>query len=79
MASSQFPMFRPVPIALIAAGSIFATLVTTDFLAGAQGDINQVPLGLPPLPVFVSSPASVKLGEKLFFDRRLSINETMAW
>lgn len=57
---------------------MFAALVTTDLLTRAEVDIDKVPLGLPPLPVFIGSLASVKLGEKLFFDRRLSINETMA-
>lgn len=35
------------------------------------------PLGLPPLPVSLS-PAEVDLGRELFFDRRLSINETLS-
>ncbi|MEM7192589.1 MAG: cytochrome c peroxidase [Pseudomonadota bacterium] len=37
-----------------------------------------VPLGLPPLPVPPSDPAVVELGKKLFFDRRLSANNTMS-
>ena len=78
MAPSKFLTFRPVILAVLTAGATFAALVTTDFLTRAQVDIDQVPLGLPPLPVFLGSSASVKLGEKLFFDRRLSINETMA-
>jgi cytochrome c peroxidase len=39
------------------------------------------PLGLPPLPVPSDNPlsvAKVELGEKLFFDRRLSFNNTMS-
>ncbi len=35
------------------------------------------PLGLPPLP-FVLNPAEIDLGRALFFDRRLSINETLS-
>ena len=37
-----------------------------------------VPLGLPPLPVAPADSATVALGKKLFFDRRLSFNGTMA-
>ena len=39
------------------------------------------PLGLPPVPVPVDNPptrAKVELGRKLFFDRRLSINDTLS-
>jgi cytochrome c peroxidase len=78
MASSKFLTFRPATLALLTTGATFAALLTTDFLTRARIDIEQVPLGLPPLPVLLGSPASVKLGQKLFFDRRLSINETMA-
>jgi len=37
-----------------------------------------VPLGLPPLPVQLAEPSVAALGEKLFFERRLSINDTMS-
>ena len=37
-----------------------------------------VPLGLPPLPTAPPDGAIVALGKKLFFDRRLSFNDTMA-
>ena len=37
-----------------------------------------VPLGLPPLPTAPADGAIVALGKKLFFDRRLSFNDTMA-
>ena len=39
------------------------------------------PLGLPPVPVPTANPltrAKIDLGRKLFFDRRLSINDTLA-
>ena len=39
------------------------------------------PLGLPPVPVPADNPltrAKIKLGRKLFFDRRLSINDTLS-
>ena len=39
------------------------------------------PLGLPPVPVPVDNPltrAKIELGRKLFFDRRLSINDTLS-
>jgi Cytochrome c peroxidase len=37
-----------------------------------------VPLGLPPLPTAPADGAIVALGKKLFFDRGLSFNDTMA-
>ena len=36
------------------------------------------PLGLPPLPVPTADPSVAALGKKLFFERRLSINDTMS-
>ena len=42
---------------------------------------QEPPLGLPPVPVPADNPptpAKVELGRKLFFDRRLSINDTLA-
>ena len=36
------------------------------------------PLGLPPLPTAPADAAAIALGKKLFFDRRLSFNDTMA-
>ena len=43
--------------------------------------IQSPPLGLPPIPVPKDNPITrkkVQLGRKLFFDRRLSLNETMS-
>ncbi|MEJ2168702.1 MAG: cytochrome c peroxidase [Desulfobacterales bacterium] len=52
---------------------------------GEAADLLQVlkstPLGLPPVPVPRDNPvtdAKVQLGRKLFFDRRLSLNDTMS-
>ena len=52
---------------------------------GKTADLMRVlqspPLGLPPVPVPKDNPVTrekVKLGRKLFFDRRLSLNETMS-
>ena len=42
---------------------------------------QEPPLGLPPVPVPADNPltpAKIELGRKLFFDRRLSINDTLA-
>jgi cytochrome c peroxidase len=50
-------------------------------LAGWTAAFAAPPLGLPPLPVPRDNPpsaAKVALGEKLFFDRRLSFNGTMS-
>lgn len=41
------------------------------------GDVSPL-LGLPPLPATGDTPAMATLGEKLFFDRRLSVNGTMS-
>ncbi|ORU90871.1 MAG: hypothetical protein A6F71_07945 [Cycloclasticus sp. symbiont of Poecilosclerida sp. M] len=43
--------------------------------------IKQPPLGLPPTPVPSNNPVTVEkvsLGRKLFFDRRLSLNNTFS-
>jgi cytochrome c peroxidase len=52
---------------------------------GVPADLMRVlqsaPLGLPPVPVPKDNPVTqkkVELGRKLFFDRRLSLNETMS-
>lgn len=49
----------------------------TDLMA----NIVKPPLGLPPVPVPADNPptrAKIQLGRKLFFDRRLSLNDTMS-
>ncbi len=52
---------------------------------GKRADLMQVlkapPLGLPPVPVSADNPVTgekVELGRKLFFDRRLSLNNTIS-
>ncbi len=43
--------------------------------------VNNPPLGLPPVPIPTHNPptrAKIELGRKLFFDRRLSINNTVS-
>jgi cytochrome c peroxidase len=52
---------------------------------GKQADLMQVlsepPLGLPPVPVPVDNPVTaekVQLGRKLFYDRRMSLNNTFS-
>lgn len=52
-------------------------LKTTDALK----TVKHPPLGLPPIPIPNNNPISlqkVSLGKKLFFDRRLSLNNTMS-
>lgn len=63
---------------LIALG--LATAASLVHGAAAAGSVRQdaAPLGLPPLPVPRANKALIALGEKLFFDRRLSFNETMS-
>ena len=51
--------------------------VTMDLIRLAE----RPPLGLPPVPVPADNPltrAKIELGRKLFFDRRLSINDTLS-
>ncbi len=46
-----------------------------------MAQIEQPPLGLPPVPVPADNPATaekIALGRKLFFDRRLSLNNTFS-
>lgn len=49
--------------------------------ADLLGAVRNPPLGLPPVPIPTNNPISatkIKLGRKLFFDRRLSLNNTMS-
>jgi cytochrome c peroxidase len=73
-------MFKPAPLAVATAGVAFIALTAIDLLSTPLhgGSERSVPLGLPPLPASVKDTEIVALGKKLFFDRRLSINETMA-
>ncbi len=56
---------------------LLCVLVPSGSVAAAE---SAVTLGLPPLPAAQASPpaAQVALGEKLFFDRRLSVNGTLS-
>jgi len=51
-------------------------------LVGVSGEFPALvaapPLGLPPLPAALPTPAGIKLGRRLFFDRRLSFNGTIS-
>lgn len=49
--------------------------------ADLMGNIVAPPLGLPPVPIPDSNPitpAKIQLGRKLFYDRRLSLNQTQS-
>ena len=59
--------------------------VSLDRRQGQRADLMQVlskpPLGLPPVPVPADNPVTqlkVELGRKLFYDRRLSLNNTIS-
>lgn len=59
--------------------------VSLDRRQGKRADLMQVlskpPLGLPPVPVPADNPVTqlkVELGRKLFYDRRLSLNNTIS-
>ncbi|PVV17227.1 MAG: methylamine utilization protein MauG [gamma proteobacterium symbiont of Ctena orbiculata] len=50
-------------------------------MADLLGIANNPPLGLPPVPVPISNPLTsekIALGRKLFYDRRLSLNDTFS-
>ncbi|WP_316368455.1 cytochrome c peroxidase [Candidatus Thiodiazotropha sp. CDECU1] len=50
-------------------------------VADLLGIANNPPLGLPPVPVPISNPLTsekIALGRKLFYDRRLSLNDTFS-
>ena len=66
-----------IAVALAAASSAIAANI--DELALAR--LRAPPLGLPPVPVPAANPPTadkIALGRKLFFDRRLSENNTMS-
>lgn len=73
---------RAMLIAFATAGIISVGTLATLEDAAAQGDYTKLvaPLGLPPVPARYSSvsTAKVELGRKLFFDRRLSFNNTLS-
>jgi cytochrome c peroxidase len=66
-----------------------AALLAAAFVSFAEGPAlvplavsapseDAAPLGLPPLPAKLADPRIVALGKKLFFERRLSFNDTMS-
>ncbi len=66
-------------------GEYHTQSVSLDSRHGTQADLMQVlsapPLGLPPVPVPANNPVTaekVALGRKLFYDRRLSLNNTFS-
>ena len=67
-------------IAGLAAAVAFVSLAISEplFIEVRAESERAVPLGLPPLPVQFAEPSVAALGEKLFFERRLSINDTMS-
>lgn len=67
-------------IAIIA--TVAGQLVTSNLLAAEEPNaaVVKAPLGLPPLPDYLanSSPGKIELGRRLFFERRLSFNNTLS-
>jgi len=64
---------------LCAAAMLLASVVSVD--ERARQRVQGVHLGLPPAPIPADNPVTVEkvaLGRKLFFDRRLSFNNTMS-
>lgn len=71
---------NPASVAALTAAALFVLLATIEpLLTEVRAEREHTtPLGLPPLPVPSDDPAVAALGKKLFFERRLSINDTMS-
>jgi len=70
-----------IGVGLEAATSIGAADTASDWDARALERVRNAGLGLPPVPIPADNPPTVEkiaLGRKLFFDRRLSFNNTMS-
>lgn len=68
------------PAILIASLVGQAAMGTLSAADTSQPTTKQPPLGLPPLPAYLanSSPDKIALGRRLFFERRLSFNNTIS-
>jgi cytochrome c peroxidase len=71
---------RSVSAAALLAAAPYALTADLAPVPVALGAPNEVApsLGLPPLPTQPADAATVALGKKLFFERRLSFNDTMS-
>jgi cytochrome c peroxidase len=71
---------NPASVAALTAAALFVLLATIEpLLTEVRAERERTtPLGLPPLPVPPADPSVAALGKKLFFERRLSINDTMS-
>jgi cytochrome c peroxidase len=69
-----------MPRLFLAAGLLASLFLAAGSLA-AEGDLFKVPLGLKPVPVPTENPltaAKVELGKQLYFDPRLSCDDTLS-
>ena len=71
---------NPASVAAVTAAALFVLLATIEpLLTEVRPERERTtPLGLPPLPIQPDEPSVAALGKKLFFERRLSINDTMS-
>src|SRR5688572_5599500 len=66
---------------LVCASTLLLVLALSSSAAGADKDPLKVPLGLKPVPVPADNPLTiekVELGKQLYFDPRLSCDETVS-
>ena len=78
--SKAILQINPASVAAVTAAAMFVLLATIEpLLTEVRPEQERTtPLGLPPLPVQTDEPSVAALGKKLFFERRLSINDTMS-
>jgi cytochrome c peroxidase len=69
---------NPASVAALMGAALFVLLATVEPLPTPVRAEPAVPLGLPPLSMQAHDSSAAPLGKKLFFERRLSINETMS-
>jgi cytochrome c peroxidase len=72
-------VFNPAFVAALAAAAVVLLSTIEPLLIEVRAERGRaIPLGLPSLPAPPVEPSVAALGKRLFFERRLSINDTMS-